>query len=125
MREIDATTAADYLRDAGWVPNDAEVTRPRAERRGFQHRVAGRSDRENLRLCSSSAASGCACRWSGMPGSTGSGPNTPRSNYSARSCPKRTVPEILFEDRQNYLFAMTCAPDDAVTWKTPLDGRPD
>ena len=29
MREIDATTAADFLRDAGWVPDDAEVILPR------------------------------------------------------------------------------------------------
>ena len=34
--------------------------------------------------------------------------------------PGGTVPEMLFEDRPNYLFAMTCAPDDAVTWKTHL-----
>ena len=26
----------------------------------------------------------------------------------------------MFEDRAEYLFAMTCAPDDAVTWKTHL-----
>ena len=26
----------------------------------------------------------------------------------------------MFEDRPNYLFAMTCAPDDAVTWKVQL-----
>src|SRR5205814_3289514 len=34
--------------------------------------------------------------------------------------PEGTVPHVLFEDRPNYLFAMTCAPDDAVTWKTHL-----
>jgi 5-methylthioribose kinase len=34
--------------------------------------------------------------------------------------PPRFVPQILFEDRPNYLFAMTCAPDDAVTWKAQL-----
>jgi 5-methylthioribose kinase len=32
----------------------------------------------------------------------------------------------LFEDRPNYLFAMTCAPDGAVTWKSQLmEGRVD
>ena len=30
------------------------------------------------------------------------------------------VPEVLFADRENYLFAMTCAPDDAVVWKEQL-----
>ena len=42
--------------------------------------------------------------------------------------PRGTVPEVLFEDRPNYLFAMTCAPDDSETWKTLLMngiGRPE
>jgi 5-methylthioribose kinase len=34
--------------------------------------------------------------------------------------PPGTVPEVLFEDRPNYLFAMACAPDDSATWKTHL-----
>ncbi len=34
--------------------------------------------------------------------------------------PEATVPRVLFDDRANYLFAMTCAPDDAVTWKSHL-----
>ena len=38
--------------------------------------------------------------------------------------PEGTVPRILFDDRSNYLFAMTCAPDDSVTWKSHTDGRP-
>ncbi len=40
--------------------------------------------------------------------------------------PEGTVPQVLFEDRPNYLFAMTCAADDAVTWKSLLmDGLAD
>ena len=31
-----------------------------------------------------------------------------------------SVPEVLFADRENYLFAMTCAPDDSVVWKEQL-----
>jgi 5-methylthioribose kinase len=34
--------------------------------------------------------------------------------------PPGAVPRILFEDRPNYLFAMTCAPDDSTTWKSLL-----
>lgn len=34
--------------------------------------------------------------------------------------PPGTVPQVHFEDRPNYLFAMTCAPDDSETWKTRL-----
>ena len=43
-----------------------------------------------------------------------------------RILPTGQVPGVLFEDRPNYLFAMTCAPDDAVTWKSRLmDGEAD
>jgi 5-methylthioribose kinase len=34
--------------------------------------------------------------------------------------PNGTVPRVLFDDRVNYLFAMTCAPHEAVTWKSRL-----
>ncbi|WP_337175197.1 aminoglycoside phosphotransferase family protein [Paludisphaera sp.] len=34
--------------------------------------------------------------------------------------PADAVPSLLFEDRGEYLFAMTCAPDDAETWKARL-----
>ena len=40
--------------------------------------------------------------------------------------PAGSVPVILFEDRDNYLFAMTCAPPESVTWKSLLmDGHLD
>jgi 5-methylthioribose kinase len=34
--------------------------------------------------------------------------------------PEGAVPRVLFADRANYLFAMRCAPDDAVVWKERL-----
>jgi 5-methylthioribose kinase len=34
--------------------------------------------------------------------------------------PPDTVPEVLFEDRPNFLFAMGCAPDDSAPWKSRL-----
>jgi 5-methylthioribose kinase len=40
--------------------------------------------------------------------------------------PAGSVPEVLFEDRANHLFAMSCAPDDAIVWKSLLmEGRID
>jgi 5-methylthioribose kinase len=40
--------------------------------------------------------------------------------------PEGAVPSIVFEDPEDYLFAMTCAPDDSVVWKAQLlDGRAD
>src|SRR6266545_2572471 len=34
--------------------------------------------------------------------------------------PPGSVPEVLFEDRDNCLFSMSAAPADAVTWKAQL-----
>ncbi|QEH35902.1 methylthioribose kinase [Aquisphaera giovannonii] len=34
--------------------------------------------------------------------------------------PDGMVPAVLFEDRDEYLFAMSCAPDDSATWKSHL-----
>lgn len=38
----------------------------------------------------------------------------------AELLPPDVVPALLFDDRDEYLFAMTCAPDDAETWKERL-----
>ena len=40
--------------------------------------------------------------------------------WLAPRLPAGSVPEILFEDHENYLFAMTAAPPDAETWKSLL-----
>lgn len=34
--------------------------------------------------------------------------------------PSGSIPEVVFEDRENYLYAMTAAPADAETWKAQL-----
>jgi 5-methylthioribose kinase len=119
MREIDATTAADYLRDAGWIPNGAEVLV--RELSGGVSNIVLRVDlsgkppfvlkqcRERLRV---------PMEWRARL-------DRIWTEHAALEVlrailPERVVPEILFEDRRNYLFAMTCAPDDAVTWKTHL-----
>ena len=38
----------------------------------------------------------------------------------AARLPAGAVPEVLWEDRDNYLFAMSCAPDDSAVWKARL-----
>jgi 5-methylthioribose kinase len=36
--------------------------------------------------------------------------------------PEGMVPAVLFEDRADYLYAMTCAPESCTVWKTELLG---
>ena len=119
MREIDAQTAADYLRDSGRVPKGAEV-RVR-ELAGGVSNIVLRVDvpgqppfvikqcRERLRV---------AMEWHARLDRIWTESAT--LGVLRSILPEGTVPEVLFEDRPNYLFAMTCAPDDAVTWKTHL-----
>jgi len=40
--------------------------------------------------------------------------------WAAERLPSGSVPKILFEDADNFLFAMTAAPADAETWKSRL-----
>ncbi len=124
MQEIDAETTADYLRRSGRVPRRAAFA-----------------------SASCAAGSPISCCGSTSPGrppfvikqcrerlrvrdglARPARPDLDRVRH-ARACsesilPEGTVPRVLFDDRPNYLFAMTCAPDDAVTWKSQLDGRP-
>jgi len=119
MREITAETTADYLRDAGRVLNRAEI-RVRELSGGVSNIVlrvdiTGRPPfvikqcRERLRV---------AMDWRARLDRIWTEHAT--LQVLRAILPPGTVPQVLFEDRSNYLFAMTCAPDDAVTWKTHL-----
>ena len=119
MREIDAHTASDYLRDSGRVPPDVSV-RVR-ELAGGVSNIVLRVDitgqepyvikqcREKLRV---------AMEWHARLDRIWTESAT--LGVLQAILPEGTVPELLFEDRPNYLFAMTCAPDDSATWKTHL-----
>jgi 5-methylthioribose kinase len=38
----------------------------------------------------------------------------------AKLVPQQAIPHIVHQDAQAYVYVMTCAPDDAVTWKSLL-----
>ena len=125
MREITAETAAGYLSESGHVPDRALIDV--RELSGGVSNIVLRVDipgklpfvikqcRERLRV---------AMDWRARLDRIW----TERATLDLLQSilPEETVPTVLFEDRPDYLFAMTCAPDDAVTWKTHLmDGRID
>jgi 5-methylthioribose kinase len=121
MREVTPETAADYLREAGRVPASGAVA-VRALGWGVSNvvlrvEVEGRSPfvlkqaRERLRT---------RAHWVSRL-------DRIWTEQAALEClapllPRGAVPEVVFADRENYLFAMTCAPDDAVVWKERLLG---
>ena len=119
MREITALTAADYLLDTGRIKDRAEVSV--RELSGGVSNIVLRVDirgkppfvikqcRERLRV---------AMDWHAPLDRIW----TERATLDLLRTivPEGAVPDVFFEDRTEYLFAMTCAPDDAVTWKTLL-----
>jgi 5-methylthioribose kinase len=119
MRELTALTAADYLRESGRVPERASV-KVHEYSGGVSNvvlrvDVAGRPPfvlkqcRERLRV---------AMDWRARLDRIWA--EHAALELLCTILPEGTVPQVRFDDRPNYLFAMTCAPDDAVTWKTRL-----
>jgi 5-methylthioribose kinase len=119
MREINADTAAAYLRESGSLPNDAEVQV--RELSGGVSNIVMRVDvvgqapfvikqcRERLRV---------AMEWHARLDRIWAERAT--LELLGSILPPGVVPSLLFEDRPNYLFAMSCAPDDSSTWKARL-----
>jgi 5-methylthioribose kinase len=119
MREVTPETAAEYLRETGRVARD-EAVAVRALGWGVSNvvlrvEVEGgppfvlKQARERLRT---------RAHWVSRL-------DRIWTEHAALVClasllPAGTVPQILFDDRDNYLFAMTSAPDDAVVWKEQL-----
>jgi 5-methylthioribose kinase len=119
MREIDAETAADYLRQTGRVPAGRAIA-VRALGWGVSNivlrvEVAGQAplvlkqSRERLRT-EALWVSRLERIWT----------ERDALKLLATILPHGTVPEVVFEDEANYLIAMTCAPDDAAVWKERL-----
>ncbi len=123
MREIDAATTADYLRDSGHVAPGADILV--RELAGGVSNIVLRVDvagqppivikqcRERLRV---------AMEWHARLDRIWTEFAT--LGVLRSILPEGTVPDLLFEDRPNYLFAMTCAGRLRHLEESP-DGRPD
>jgi 5-methylthioribose kinase len=119
MHELTALNTASYLRDSRRVPPSASV-HVRELTGGVSNivlrvDVSGRAPlvikqcRERLRV---------AVEWRARLDRIWT--EQAALELLAIILPAGSVPHVEFVDRPNYLFAMTCAPDDAVTWKSQL-----
>jgi 5-methylthioribose kinase len=119
MREITPENAADYLRQAGRVPSGCAVE---ARELGWgvsnvvlRVDVAGsppivvKQARERLRV---------KMHWVSRIDRIWT--ERAAMELLGEVLPEGTVPRALFSDEPNYLFAMSCAPDDSVVWKEQL-----
>ncbi len=119
MRTIEADNAADYLRERGRVPGDRGVAV--RELAGGVSNVVLRVDveggptfvvkqsRERLRV---------AQEWRSRLDRIWTELEALR--LLGGLLPAGSVPGVLFVEEDDYLFAMTCAPDDAAPWKARL-----
>jgi 5-methylthioribose kinase len=119
MREVSAETAADYLRATGHLEADRAVKVEalgwgvsnvvlRVEPEG-QAPIVLKQSREQLRT---------RARWVSRLDRIWA--ETSALRLLATILPAGTVPVVQFEEPDDYLFAMSCAPAESVVWKEPL-----
>lgn len=123
MREITPENAAAYLRETGRAPTDRPID-VRALGWGVSNLVlrAQVEGREPFVLKQSREQLRTRMLWVSRLDRIWT--ETAALRRLAPALPAGAVPEVLWEERDDYLFAMSCAPDDAVVWKASLlEGR--
>jgi 5-methylthioribose kinase len=116
MRELTADNAAQYLRERGWIGDGA----------AHVESLGGGVSNQVLRVTTDTTA--FVLKQSRPQLRTRDAWYSDLSRIyreeevmqSLHPLLPDVVPRVLFADRENYLFAMTCAPVEAVSWKAEL-----
>jgi len=119
MRELDAQNAADYLRETARAPSDATIEV--RELAGGVSNIVLRvdvDDRPPIVLKQSRERLRTRVEWLSRLDRIWI--EVDAMKQLAAILPGAMVPEVLFEDRAEYLYAMTCAPDSCQVWKAQL-----
>src|SRR4051812_12253860 len=119
MREVTPETAADYLREAGRVPSGRAVA-VQALGWGVSN-VVMRVDVEGEAPVVLKQARGrlrTRAHWVSRLERIWT--ETAALERLAGGLADGTVPRVVFTEPDDFLFAMTCAPDDSVVWKERL-----
>jgi 5-methylthioribose kinase len=127
MREINSTSAADYLRETGRIATNETIdvcelsggvsnvvlliTLPRGVERFVLKQARGRLRVQEEWLCPIERI------WREVEVLRICGKLLQPQNEAPFRC---SVPQVLWEDHDNYLYAMTAAPDGHRTWKEML-----
>lgn len=127
MRELDPQNAVDYLRQTGRLSEDEDATA--AELAGGVSNVVLRiahANGDDFVLKQSRAKLRTAVDWRSRLERIWREADVMRT--LSAMLPAGTIPRVLFEDRENYLFAMEAVAADHVVWKHDLlrgnaDGR--
>jgi 5-methylthioribose kinase len=119
MREIDATTAADYLRDRGRIPPGGAASV--RELAGGVSNLVLRVDVAGappIVLKQARARLRVAQEWTAPVERIWT--ETAALGVLGGLLPEGAVPRVLYTEPDDFLFAMTCAPEGATTWKARL-----
>lgn len=119
MREVTPETAADYLRETGRVGPGTDVS-VRALGWGVSNVVMRVDVEGETPFVIKQARERLRTRAHWVSRLDRIWTERAALELLAEQLPEGTVPRVLFVEPDDYLFAMTCAPDDSVVWKERL-----